>query len=80
MTLFCLCTVVSEAPKEAPKAAKYSSREILTAKTDEEKKTEVLYSHFYLYQAKDVLDRVIKCSHSGIRFLFFQLALRNRLQ
>lgn len=34
---------VSEAPKEAPKAAKYSSREILTAKSDEEKKSEVWF-------------------------------------
>ena len=39
-------TTVSEAPKEAPKVAKYSSKDILNAKTDDEKKSEV---SIYLY-------------------------------
>eukprot|EP00111_Clytia_hemisphaerica_P015915 TCONS_00047027-protein len=33
---------LSEAPKEAPKAAKYSSQQILSAKSDEEKKAELI--------------------------------------
>lgn len=35
--------IVSEAPKEAPKASKYCSQDILSEKTDEEKKSEVTY-------------------------------------
>jgi len=33
---------LSEAPKEAPKAAKYSSKDILSEKSDEEKKSELI--------------------------------------
>lgn len=53
---FCISSV-SDAPKEAPKAAKYSSKDILSAKSDEEKKTEVNFNQFsfaflsYFYDA-----------------------------
>ena len=51
---FCFI-LVSEAPKEAPKAAKYSSREILSAKTDEEKKAEVRLLCFMVKKIRPLL-------------------------
>lgn len=54
---------LSDAPKEAPKTAKYSSRDILSAKTDEEKKTELINA---MVSKLDFDDRLEQDNFEGV--------------